>query len=182
MNGEPTSGDAEVSIEPMTVDHLDDVLRIDALVYPRPWSASLWRHELSQQFRRCYLVALEGSSVVGYAGMMLLVDEAHVASVAVDPRYQGAGVASRLVAELLARGVEAGYDDFTLEVRMSNERAQALYRRFGFVPAGVRRNYYSDSNEDAMIMWMHDAGSAEMQARWAAQVPTARRPRSGEPA
>ena len=182
MSEVPRPGDDEVGIEPMTIDHLDDVLRIDALVYPRPWSASLWRHELSQQFRRCYLVARLGPSVIGYAGMMLLVDEAHVASVAVDPQHQGAGVATRLVAELLARGVEAGYDDFTLEVRMSNERAQALYRRFGFVPAGVRRNYYSDSNEDAMIMWMHEAGSAEIQARWAAQVATPPRPRSEEPA
>jgi ribosomal-protein-alanine N-acetyltransferase len=149
--------DAEtLHIEPMQRTHLREVHRIDSLVYRKPWSLSLFRQELAMTDTRVYLVASLGEQQVGHAGMMLVAGEAHVTTVVVDPSWQGRGVASRLLLSLHRAAIERGVGAMTLEVRVSNDRAIALYRRFGYAPAGIRRNYYSEENEDALVMWAHD--------------------------
>lgn len=136
--------------------HLRSVLRIEALVYPRPWTLGLFLSELGLRTTRVYLVARVDGAVVGYAGLMLTADEGHITTVAVDPVWHRHGIASRLLVALARAARERGAEGLTLEVRTSNAGAQALYRRFGFAPAGIRKNYYVETNEDAIIMWAHD--------------------------
>lgn len=144
-----------VTVSPMRRRHLRAVLAIEAQVYPRPWSARLFEDELDRG-GRVYLVARVGPTVVGYAGLLMIADDGHVATVAVDPGWQGHRVATRLLVELVRQARLLGANQLTLEVRMSNVRAQELYRRFGFAPAGARKAYYADNGEDALVMWAHE--------------------------
>ena len=98
--------------------------------------------------------------VVGYAGLMMVADDGHVTTVAVDPAWHRRGIGTRMLLELARRAPGRGVEQLTLEVRMSNAGAQELYRRFGFAPAGVRRGYYVDNGEDALVMWAHDIATA----------------------
>jgi ribosomal-protein-alanine N-acetyltransferase len=157
-----------VRIVPMDGAHLRAVHRIDTLVYARPWSLSVFRQELALRDSRAYLVAEVGEEQVGHAGMMLVAGEAHVTTIAVDPAWQGRGVASRLLLRLHRLAAERCTTAMTLEVRVGNERAIRLYRRFGYAPAGIRKNYYSDEGEDGLVMWVHDVHLPEHAARLAA--------------
>lgn len=153
-----------VRIERMKRRHLRAVHAIDRQVYARPWSIALYHQELNQPQTRLYRVARVDGTVVAYAGLMLVGRDGHVTSVAVDPQWQGNGIGARLLLAVFRAGIAAGCDALTLEVRASNTRAQALYRRFGMAPAGVRRNYYSAEGEDALVMWAHDVDRPEYLA------------------
>jgi ribosomal-protein-alanine N-acetyltransferase len=146
---------ADLVIAPMRRRHLPAVLAIEEQVQPRPWSERIFQSELGQP-NRCYLVAHHGAAVVGFAGVLLVVDEGHVTNVAVDPSWHRRAVATSLLLRLCRTAAERGARNLTLEVRMSNDGAQALYRRFGFAPGGVRKAYYPDNREDALVMWAHD--------------------------
>lgn len=166
---------APVVVTPMRRRHQRQVLRIDHQVYPRPWSLGLYLGELSTTEGRSYLVARQGTQVVGYAGLMVIVGDAHVTTVAVAPAHQHRGLATRLLLVLLRDALVLGAERVTLEVRASNHEAQRLYSRFGFAPAGVRKAYYVDNREDAVIMWAIDVGTAEYAERLArieASLPT----------
>lgn len=144
-------------IEPMRRRHVAAVARIERQVSPNPWSAELFRGELAlPEASRTYRVARLGGRVVGYGGLMFVVDEAHVTTLTVHPDHQGLRLGTRLLLELVRDAVARGSTALTLEVRPGNEAARALYRRFGFVPAGVRKGYYAEVGEDALIMWAHD--------------------------
>ncbi|MGH9193138.1 MAG: ribosomal protein S18-alanine N-acetyltransferase [Acidimicrobiales bacterium] len=166
LPGDPGDPDAlEVRITAMRRRHLRAVLRIEQQVYPRPWTFGLFLGEISQRASRVYLVARVGSEVVGYAGMFRAVDDGHITTIAVDPAWQRHGVATRMLLALARAAVERGCRNLTLEVRMSNSGAQALYQRFGFVPAGVRKGYYPETGEDALVMWANDADTELYAAR-----------------
>lgn len=137
---------------PMRRRHLRSVMRIECQVYPRPWSLALFVSELSLRSARAYYVAKVGGMVVGYAGLMLTGDEAHVTNIAVDPAWRRRQIATRLLLALAQEARRRDATGLTLEVRVGNTGAQALYRRFGMVPVGIRRNYYSETNEDAILM------------------------------
>jgi ribosomal-protein-alanine N-acetyltransferase len=156
-----------VVVTPMRRRHLRQVLRIDHQVYPRPWSLGLYLGELATTDGRSYVIARQGPQVVGYAGLMVLAGDAHVTTVAVAPALQRQGIATRLMLVLARDAVALGADRITLEVRASNRGAQRLYSRFGFAPAGVRKAYYVDNREDAVIMWAIDVSSDEYRARLA---------------
>ena len=151
-------GDAElvVHLVPMRRRHLRSVLRIEALVYPRPWSLSLFMSELALRSTRAYWVARVDGAVVGYCGLMVTGEDGHVTTLAVDPAMHRRGIGTRLLLVLAGEAIRRGVTGLTLEVRMSNKPAQELYRKFGFRPAGVRRNYYVETNEDALVMWADD--------------------------
>ncbi|HXY92654.1 MAG TPA: ribosomal protein S18-alanine N-acetyltransferase [Acidimicrobiia bacterium] len=148
-----------VHVLPMRRRHVRAVLRIEQQVYPRPWSASLFHSELALRSTRAYYVARVGREVVGYAGLMMTVDDGHVTTIAVDPEWHRHKIGTRLLLVLAREAIARGAASLTLEVRMSNRGAQELYRQFGFQPVGVRRNYYQEVNEDAMVMWAHDVDS-----------------------
>ena len=145
-----------VDIMTMRRRHLRSVLRIEAAVYPRPWTLGLFLSELALRTTRVYVVAKVGPTVVGYGGLMLTGSDGHITTIAVDPAWQRGGIGSRMLLALSRAGVARGCTALTLEVRMSNDAAQGMYRRFGYAPAGVRKNYYAESNEDALVMWAHD--------------------------
>ncbi len=153
-----------IGIVPMRRRHLRHVLRIEALVYPRPWSASLFLSELALRSSRAYIVAKSGSEVVGYGGLMMTMDDGHVTTIAVDPEWQRHKIGTRLLVTLAREARRRGANSLTLEVRVGNDSAQALYRKFGFAPVGVRRGYYVETGEDALVMWAHDVETAEYGA------------------
>ena len=146
----------EVHLVPMRRRHLRAVLRIEAQVYPRPWSLALFMSELGLRNTRAYVVARVGGVVVGYSGLMLNGEDAHVTTIAVDPAWHRHKIATRMLAHLAREAIRRGARNLTLEVRVSNHGAQALYREFGFKPAGIRKNYYQETNEDALVMWSED--------------------------
>ena len=156
-----------LTVVPMRRRHLPEVLDIEAQVYPRPWSARLFEDELERN-GRAYLVARLGSQVVGYAGLLMIADDGHVATIAIDPAWQRRGFARSLLLALVRAALDLGANQLTLEVRMSNHGAQALYRSFGFVPGGARKAYYADNGEDALVMWAHDVRTPEYAERLAA--------------
>ena len=158
----------EVHLVPMRRRHLRSVLRIESQVYPRPWSLSLFLSELSLRTSRHYLVARVDAVVVGYAGLMFTGDDAHVTTIAVDPAWHRAKIGTRLLAELAHAALERGARNLTLEVRVGNTPAQALYERFGFAPAGIRKNYYVETNEDALVMWAEQIDEPPFRERLAA--------------
>jgi ribosomal-protein-alanine N-acetyltransferase len=153
-----------LTLSPMRRRHLPGVLGIEAQVYPRPWSSRLFEDELERS-GRLYLVARLGDEVVGYAGVLMIADDGHVATIAVDPARQRRGIARCLLAELVRQAMALGANQLTLEVRVSNRGAQDLYRSFGFAPGGARKAYYADNGEDALVMWAHDLHGAAYAAR-----------------
>jgi ribosomal-protein-alanine N-acetyltransferase len=161
------TGPLEVHLAPMRRRHLRSVLRIESQVYPRPWSLSLFMSELALRSSRCYTVARVDGLVVGYAGFLVNGEDAHITNIAVDPAWQRCGIGTRLLAHVVRSAVERGAHHLTLEVRVSNSAAQSLYRNFGFHPAGVRRNYYVETNEDALVMWANDISGHVYQERLA---------------
>ena len=158
--------DDELVIEPMRRRHLADVLEIEQVSYPKPWSRNVFHSELelARAGERFYIVARSGAVVVGYAGLMFVVGDAHVTNIAVSADRQRGGIATRLLATLSWEAINRGCEAMTLEVRVSNTGAQALYRAFGFVPAGVRQRYY-ENTEDAIVMWCHDIGERQFRDR-----------------
>jgi ribosomal-protein-alanine N-acetyltransferase len=154
-----------VQIVPMRRRHLRSVLRIESQVYPRPWSLSLFMSELALRSTRAYYVARVDGLVVGYAGLMLTVDDGHVTTIAVDPVFHRHKIATRLMLVLAREARRRGATALTLEVRVGNNGAQDLYRKFGFAPAGMRKNYYVETNEDALVMWAEDIDADAYDAR-----------------
>jgi ribosomal-protein-alanine N-acetyltransferase len=155
-----------VVIEPLRRRHLAGVMQIENVSYPLPWTAGVFQSEVEMMRRgeRQYLVARDGNEVVGYGGVMFVIDDAHVTNIVVAPERQRQGVATRLLVELALAAIERGCVALTLEVRVSNTGAQALYREFGFVPAGVRKKYY-ENVEDAIVMWCNDLALPEYRTR-----------------
>jgi ribosomal-protein-alanine N-acetyltransferase len=151
----------ELEITRMRRRHLKGVLAIERQVYPRPWSPSLFISEMSEQRNRVYLVARADREVVGYGGLMSYGEEAHVTTLAIDPQHQRRKIGTRLLHELVNHAREMGAQAVSLEVRMSNWGAQRLYGRFGFRPVGVRKNYYQETNEDALVMWADEVDTEE---------------------
>ncbi|HYI46401.1 MAG TPA: ribosomal protein S18-alanine N-acetyltransferase [Actinomycetota bacterium] len=145
--------------------HLRKVLAIEARVYPRPWSMSLFLSELAQKSTRTYLVARHSGDVIGYAGMMFTGKEAHVTNIAVDPDFHGRKVGSRLLLTIVTEALARGADNLSLEVRVSNGAAQSMYRKFGFDISGVRKGYYIETNEDALVMVVENSLSTDYRMR-----------------
>lgn len=129
------------------------LLAIEAAQFPEPWTRGMLLDEIAQVDTRRYTVAVEAGRVIGYLGVMFVLDELHVNTLGVVPGEEGRGVATALMHEAWDDARARGVARATLEVAVSNARAQALYRRFGFAPVGVRKNYYERTGEDALVLW-----------------------------
>lgn len=154
------SSPLEVHVVPMRRRHLRSVVRIEAQVYPRPWTHSLFVSELALRSSRAYFVAKVGRDVVGYAGLMMSLTDGHVTTIAVDPVWHRRGIGTRLLLALTREAIARGATAMTLEVRLSNRGAQELYKHFGFAAVGVRKGYYGDTGEDALVMWAYEVDQA----------------------
>ena len=141
-----------VRIRDLELGDLSAIESIELRAYPTPWSRSMFASELAKPTSIC-LGAFEGEQLVGYVINSRYVDAWHVMNVAVDPDHQRRGVASRLFERLFELTRDDERRGYTLEVRVSNEGAIELYERLGFEPRGIRRGYYTDNREDALIMW-----------------------------
>ncbi len=140
----------------MTLDDLPAVLEIDRMSFPIPWPERSYRFELTENPASQLLVTIVGGQsgprLVGYIGFWLIVDEAHISTLAVHPDYRRLGIAEELLEAGLERGARMGADMATLEVRVSNTAAVNLYRKHGFQIVGRRAKYYRDNDEDALLM------------------------------
>jgi ribosomal-protein-alanine N-acetyltransferase len=161
-----TSVDGPVlHIRPMTIADLSAVQAIERASFTTPWPPQAYRQELESNRLATYLVATIGEDVVAYGGVWLMVDEAHVTTFAVHPRYRRRRIGERLLLSLLDVSVARRAREATLEVRLSNLGARRLYEKYGFRPVGIRPRYYSDNQEDALIMTTEPLAGADMQAR-----------------
>jgi ribosomal-protein-alanine N-acetyltransferase len=156
-----------VHILPMRRRHLRSVLKIESQVYARPWSLSLFVSEMAMRTSRAYYVARVNGVLCGYAGLMVTEGDGHVTTLAVDPAWQRNKIGTRLLLTLARTAIRRQASNLTLEVRVGNTPAQEMYRRFGFRPAGIRKNYYVETNEDALVMWAHDVDTPEYGRRLA---------------
>ncbi len=136
--------------------HLDEVLAIENDSFPTPWSRESFTNEIQHNMFACYLVALDNKKVIGYCGMWIIVDEAHITTLAVHPDNRRQGIATELLNEMFREARYRECTRMTLEARVSNLRAINLYEKLGFVSYGVRPGYYTDTKEDAVIMWKDD--------------------------
>lgn len=137
----------------MTLEDIPDVIAIEEEAFTSPWTGEAFRNELMSNMFAKYMAMELNGEVIGYGGMWIIMDEAHITNIAICDRFRGKGLGHRLMEELQRTALFFGAVKMTLEVRVSNEHAQHLYRKHGFEPAGVRPGYYSDNNEDALIMW-----------------------------
>jgi ribosomal-protein-alanine N-acetyltransferase len=149
----------------MTLDDLPAVHAIERASFSVPWPDDAYRNEIRTNRLASYVVARLGGDVVGFAGIWVIVDEAHVTTFAVDPRFRRRGVGERLLLALLDLSVQRLAREATLEVRLSNLPARRLYEKYGFRPVGIRPRYYSDNGEDALIMTTEALSSAGMRDR-----------------
>jgi len=152
-------------IRPMTIPDLSAVQLIERASFTTPWPPHAYRQELETNRLAQYLVAQLGDEVVAYAGVWLMVDEAHVTTFAVHPRFRRRRIGERLLLALLDLALARHAREATLEVRLSNLAARRLYEKYGFRPVGIRPRYYSDNQEDALIMTTEPLASPEMRDR-----------------
>jgi len=151
----------KIVIEKMKSDDIANVVEVENNSFDIPWSKESFENELKNKLAM-YLVAKVEGKAVGYVGVWKIFDEGHITNVAVHPDYRGQGIGKSLISELLYLCENEGINSLTLEVRKSNIVAQNLYKRFGFVEEGIRKGYYSDNNEDAIIMWYKDTKDERM--------------------
>ncbi|UVI33558.1 ribosomal protein S18-alanine N-acetyltransferase [Paenibacillus spongiae] len=137
----------------MTLTDIPQIVAIEQEAFTGPWTAEAFVNELTNNHFARYMVMVHDDEVIGYGGMWTIMDEAHITNIAIRYDYRGQGLGKRLLTELQQTAVFFGASRMTLEVRVSNEIAQRLYRKLGFEPAGVRPGYYTDNQEDALIMW-----------------------------
>lgn len=143
----------EIKFEEISVQHMADVIRIERESFSSPWSMQAFTYEILYNELSHYIVALSDDDVVGYGGMWIIMDEAHITNIAVDSFYRGQKFGYLLMKQLINKAIQLGAVKMTLEVRPSNTPARNLYLKLGFEERGIRKNYYSDINEDAIIMW-----------------------------
>jgi ribosomal-protein-alanine N-acetyltransferase len=155
----------KVQLGLMAVADLPDVHDIERASFTTPWPAHAYRSEIETNRLASYLVARAEGQVVGYGGVWLMADEAHITTFAVHPAWRRRGIGDRLLLALLDIALERGAREATLEVRLSNLPARKLYEKFGFRPVGLRPRYYTDDNEDALIMTTPRLETPAMQDR-----------------
>ncbi|MEN8238565.1 MAG: ribosomal protein S18-alanine N-acetyltransferase [Actinomycetota bacterium] len=152
-----------IEIRPMARSDIPAVAELESEIYDQPWPPRVFFDELAMENRR-YLVATDDADLIlGYCGLLIVEEDAHVTTIAVAPRSRGHHLGTRLMLEMVDAALDAHTRHLTLEVRVSNDPAQKLYERFGFEPVGRRKNYYKD--EDALVMWATDIDTGEYQDR-----------------
>ncbi len=145
----------DIIIDFMKEEDIDTILDISSLSFSVCWSKDSYIQELTNPIAR-YLVAKIDNKVVGFIGTWIVLDESHITNIAVHPNYRKQGIASKLLKEFLDYCKSQGCVAYTLEVRSGNKAARALYEKHNFKQDGVRKGYYEDNKEDAIIMWLRE--------------------------
>ena len=155
---------AEITIRPMRIDDIEYVSRLERRCYTLPWSSSAYVTEVGNSNAYYTVAALPDGTIAGYAGMWVIMDELHMTTIAVDPSVRGLKIGERLLLDTIREGIRRGAERATLEVRERNTVAHNLYVKYGFEDVAVRKNYYSDNGENAIIMWANDLTLPPYQA------------------
>ena len=147
-------GEEEVNIRFMDLEDLDQVMEVEKNCFPTPWSRGAFQSELTTNQFAYYLIAVSGERVVGYIGVWIIIDEAHITNIAVHSDARNQGIGNNLLRAVMEFSKTLGAKKLTLEVRVTNESAKSMYIKNGFINGGIRKNYYTDNQEDAQIMWV----------------------------
>ncbi|WP_100012604.1 ribosomal protein S18-alanine N-acetyltransferase [Lentibacillus sediminis] len=146
---------AELVIRRMDLTDVDQVMEVEQATFSSPWTAEIFHQEIGHNQHAHYFVLELEKKIIGYAGAWIVVDDAQITNIAVDPAYRGNKFGEKLFRFTIQQIMMHGAVRLSLEVRVSNIAAQKLYRKFGLVPGGVRKNYYADDQEDALVMWVN---------------------------
>ncbi|PKG22715.1 ribosomal protein S18-alanine N-acetyltransferase [Niallia nealsonii] len=138
----------------MTVKDIEEVYTIESISFPTPWSKEAFYNELTQNRFATYVVIEHEEHLVGYCGVWIVVDEAHITNIAILPQFRGYKLGENLLRKIMQEAKNRGANTMTLEVRVSNIIAQNLYRKLGFQDGAIRKRYYTDNQEDALVMWV----------------------------
>lgn len=144
-----------VQYRKMTLADVESVYAIELATFPTPWTLDSFYYELNENQFSHYLVAEEDGKLIGFCGMWLVIDAAQITNVAVVETARGRGIGEALMREAIRVAREANMDVMSLEVRVTNKVAQNLYRKLGFEDGGIRKGYYTDNQEDALVMWVN---------------------------
>ena len=139
----------------MREEDIEQVLVVEQASFTVPWSREAFYNELHNNKFAVYMVLEEDNKIIGYCGTWIVIDEAHVTNVAILPEFRGRKLGETMLRKLMSVSREMGAKSMTLEVRVTNHVAQSLYRKLGFQNGGIRKNYYSDNQEDALVMWVN---------------------------
>lgn len=143
-----------VTIRLMEEKDLPSILEVEHASFSIPWTEEAFRNELTINKFAVYLVVEIQQQIIGYAGMWVIIDESHITNIAILPEYRGMGLGNLLFGEMIQLAQTLGAQTMTLEVRVSNDVAIQMYRKYGFKDGGIRKGYYTDNHEDALVMWV----------------------------
>ena len=144
-----------ITYRKMTPDDVEAVHAIELATFPTPWTLDSFHYEMRENQYAHYVVAEDENGIVGFCGMWLVIDAAQITNVAVVERMRGQKIGEALMKEAMRVAREANMDVMSLEVRVTNVVAQNLYRKLGFQDGGIRKGYYTDNGEDALVMWVN---------------------------
>jgi len=150
-----------VKLRSMTQEDIPQVTEIDREAFPTLWPPANYEREMKNGLAHYIVASDEEGYIMGFAGLWLLVDEAHITNIAVREKHRRQGIGERLLIAIIELAIELGANLITLEVRASNSEAQKLYAKYGFIRVGLRRGYYTDNREDAVLMSLEDARAAK---------------------
>jgi ribosomal-protein-alanine N-acetyltransferase len=139
----------------MRIEDIDQVLIVERQSFTLPWSREAFYNELNHNQYAKYLVIEDEGMIAGYCGAWIVIDEAHITNIAILPEYRGLKLGEELLRKMIDVALSMGVIRMTLEVRVSNMVAQSLYKKLGFQTGGIRKNYYTDNQEDAYVMWVN---------------------------
>ncbi|WP_430788602.1 ribosomal protein S18-alanine N-acetyltransferase [Virgibacillus flavescens] len=146
---------AELVIRPMELTDIGSVIEVEKASFDTPWSEDIFYQEIVKNQFAHYFITEVDNHVVGYAGMWVVIDDAQITNIAIMPSYRGYKLGEKLFQFTMQQAIKLGSNRLSLEVRVSNIIAQRMYRKFGLVPGGLRKNYYTDNKEDALVMWVN---------------------------
>lgn len=151
---EPFQSQVNVTFRAATEKDIDQIVHIERKSFTVPWPKEAFYQDILTNRYALYLLMEEKDVVIGYCGVWIVLDEAHITNIAVLPEYRGKKLGERLLKKMMEIAREAGAETMTLEVRVSNIPARSLYKKLGFQEGGIRKNYYTDNQEDALVMWV----------------------------
>ena len=155
----------KLKIDTMEMADLDDVMEIEHASFSLPWSRWMFERELMDRKHSQFFVARSGDEIAGYIGFWLVLEEVHIVTIAVRSDYRRRGIGSILMLEALNEALRLGAERATLEVRVTNLPAQDLYKKLGFITVAIRKRFYSDTGEDAYVMWLYNLKSKIREIR-----------------
>ncbi|MED4455875.1 ribosomal protein S18-alanine N-acetyltransferase [Metabacillus fastidiosus] len=144
-----------LTIRKMTIQDVDDIYEVEKRSFAVPWTKDSFYYELEQNLFSNYMVAEINGKIVGYCGLWVIMEDAQITNIAVLPEYRGKKIGETLLTFAKQLAFELSAERLSLEVRVSNYIAQSLYKKLGFSPGGIRKNYYTDNSEDALVMWVN---------------------------